>query len=357
MTLVEPFHLFDDPIKYYLSMLDDIENARQYIYLETYRLGNDPIGVKFKDALTQKAKQGLEVKILIDSWGGKSLPGSFFKELEGYGGEVRYFEKIKVSTDLFTKGHRRNHRKLLVIDDDVSYVGSSNITHYNINWRELVMRLKSDITFKFKKIFEEDWQIYNKYSIDKKHHSRMIRHESCEIIRDVPSITRQTVKKKYVELIWKAKKQVLIETPYFLPGFMLRKVMMKAVQRGVEITVIIPKSSDVGLVDILRNRYLGPLYEKGIRFLMYIPHNLHAKAMLIDNEVYAIGSSNFDYRSFRYMYELVLVGQRKNIIDQLENHIKETIKNSQEFDYERWKHRPVINQFFEWLLLPFRHLL
>ncbi len=355
--IFEPYHLFDDPIKYYNAMLDDIENARHYIYLETYRVGNDSIGVKFRDALTEKARQGVEVKVLIDSWGGKSLSDSFFKTLEFYGGEVRYFEKLKFNFDFFTKGHKRNHRKLLIIDDEISYIGSTNITEYNLNWREMVMRLKCDISVKFKKLFEEDFKIFNKYVIDKKKNARTIKHQTCEIIRDVPSITIQRVGKRYLQLIKRAKKQVLIETPYFLPGFLLRKSLMDAAKRGVDVTIIIPKNSDVGVVDILRNKYLGPMHEAGVKFLFYIPHNLHAKVLLIDDETYSIGSPNFDYRSFRYMYELVIIGKREDIIAQLEKHIQKTIRQSQAFDYERWLNRPVINKFFEWLLLPFRHLL
>ena len=84
---------------------------------------------------------------------------------------------------------------------------------------------------------------------------------------------------------------------------------------------------------------------------------MHAKVLLIDNETYSIGSPNFDYRSFRYMYELVLIGKNKEIIEQLGKHIHKTIRHSQPFDYERWLHRPIINRFFEWILLPFRHML
>lgn len=357
--IIEPFHLFDDPIKYYTSMLEDIEVAKKYIYLETYRVGNDSIGIKFRDALIEKVKQGVQVKVLIDSWGGSSIPDNFFKELKANNGEVRYFEKLKFNFDFFTKGHKRNHRKLLIIDDQISYIGSSNITEYNLNWRELVIRLKSDIACKFKKLFEEDFENYNKYMvlIDKKNNSRTVQYETYEILRDVPSITIQRIKKKYLHLIRKAEQQIFIETPYFLPGYLLRKAMIDAAKRGVKITVIIPKHSDVGLVDILRNKYLGPLHQSGIHFLFYTPHNLHAKVLLVDDTIYSIGSSNFDYRSFRYMYEIVLIGQQIDIIRQIENHIRKTIRYSENFDYEMWFHRPVINKFFEWLLLPFRHLL
>ncbi|MBU1011577.1 MAG: phosphatidylserine/phosphatidylglycerophosphate/cardiolipin synthase family protein [Bacteroidetes bacterium] len=355
--ITEPYHIFDDPMRYYSSMLEDIESARYTIYLQTYRVGNDSIGIKFRDALTKKASQGIKVKILIDSWGGNAIPDYFFKELIAHKGEVRYFEKLKFNFDFFTKGHRRNHRKLLIIDNQITYIGSTNITEYNLNWRESVLRLTSDIALKFIMLFDEDWENYNKNIIDKKVNSRMVRHETCEILRDVPSIAIQRINKRYVQLIQKAEDQVLVETPYFLPGYLLRKALMDAAKRGVQVTIILPKHSDVGLVDILRNKYLGHLYKSGINFLFYIPHNLHAKVMLIDDNRYSIGSSNFDYRSFRYMYEIVLLGKDPQIIDQLETHFSETIKNTHAFDYERWLDRPVINKFFEWILLPFRHLL
>ncbi len=154
-----------------------------------------------------------------------------------------------------------------------------------------------------------------------------------------------------------AKKRILIETPYFLPGFYLRKVLMEAAQRGVEVVVIIPKRSDINLIDILRNKYLGPLYQKGIKFNFYEHNNLHAKLMLVDDKTFALGSSNFDYRSFRYMYEIMIFGHNKEITSQIKIHIYKTLQNSSLFNYSAWKKRPLINKFFEWLLLPFRHLL
>jgi cardiolipin synthase len=109
------------------------------------------------------------------------------------------------------------------------------------------------------------------------------------------------------------------------------------------------------LIDILRNRYLGPLHQGGVKFLYYLPGNLHSKAMLVDRQIFAIGSPNFDYRSFRYMHEIVLIGQDKGIVTQLHNHIRETIENSEAFIFEKWKNRPRMQKFIEWLLLPFRH--
>ncbi len=357
MEKTSRFQLFADPWKFYDKMLDDISKATKYVYLETFRMGNDVIGERFRDQLTKAAKRGVTVKLLIDYWGGAAVRNGFFAPLVQVGGEVRFFKKIKYNFDFFTRSHRRNHRKLLLIDDNISYIGSSNITGYNLNWRESVLRMEHRITEVLKKLFLQDYKIYNRYIFSKAYYTRPIHHGHFEIVRDVPLITQKKINNKFIELIKKAQFSVEIETPYFLPGFLLRKSLMEAAERGVKINIYLPKKSDVSLVDILRNKYLGPLSKKGIRFLFYEPNNLHAKLFLADKKYFAIGSSNFDYRSFRYMFEIMLFGEQKSINRQIARHITETAQNTIPFVYEQWKNRPPIDKFFEWLLLPFRHLL
>ena len=297
------------------------------------------------------------MKILIDSWGRGPVSETFFTELIELGGEVKFFEKIKISSDLFTRGHRRDHRKILVIDDEISYIGSANITGYNLNWRELVLRFKGEITPTFRKIFEQNFEAFNPYYIkDKMSYSRTMKFEDYEIVRDVPSIPLQRLKKKYTQLIRSAKSCVLIETPYFLPGFLLRKALMDAGKRGVNVRVIMPRHSDVRMVDILRNKYFGMMHKSNVELLFYTPHNLHAKLMIIDQKVFSISSANFDYRSFRYQYEIALIGHEPEILKQLDAHVKETLRNSEAFDYLRWMNRPKIEKIFEYIFLPFRHL-
>ncbi len=355
-NLTPEYTFFDDPFKFYNAMLNDIEKAKQYIYLETYRFNNDSIGIKFRDALTRKSHEGVEVKLLMDSWG-TSLPSNFFADLINNKGEIRYFKKIKFFWDFFTKNHRRNHRKILIIDDSITYIGSANLSDYSLNWRESVLRIRSDLALSFKKIFIQHFKIYNRYVFDKLTNIRKITHEGFEIIRDIPSLTKQRIRKKYMELVRSAITEVIIETPYFLPSFSVRKAFTDAVKRGVDVKVIMPRHSDVGLIDTLRNHYLGPLHKSGIKLLFYIPHNLHAKLMMVDRKIFTVGSPNFDYRSFRFQHEIALVGKDENALKQIEQHINETIKNSLAFDYEIWFRRSAIQKFFEWILLPFRHLL
>lgn len=357
MNITEPYQLFSDPLKYYNAMIVDIESAQKYVYLETFRIAKDEIGERFRHILTKKAKEGVIVKILVDYWGAGSIDQSYFEELIKYNGEVRFFEKIIFNTDVFTKSHRRNHRKLLLIDDSISYIGSSNITGYNMNWRESVLRMTDNITPVFVKLFMQDFRNYNKYIQSNNDNTKTIINGNFEIIRDAPSIKRKNINRKFIKLIKEAKRSITIETPYFLPGFFMRKALIDATLRGIQVNIIMPKHSDVGLIDILRNKYFGILYKSGISILFFEPNNLHAKLLLIDRKIFAIGSSNFDYRSFRYMYEIMMFGVNRSIATQVHQHTKKTISDSSKFDYEKWKNRPLINRFFEWLLLPFRHLL
>ena len=147
------YRIIDDTIQLYNLMLGDIAQAKDYIYLETYKFANDLMGVRFRDALTKKARSGVKIKILIDSWGRGPVSETFFTEMIGWGADVKFFEKIKINTDIFTRGHRRDHRKILVIDDKVCYIGSANITGYNLNWWELCLRIEGELVVALKKVF------------------------------------------------------------------------------------------------------------------------------------------------------------------------------------------------------------
>ena len=338
----------------YNAMLDDIELAEDYIYIETYKYGNDQIGIKFRDALTKKAKQGVKIKLIIDSWGAY-VSQSFFSEMIKYGGEVRFFKKFRLSVDSFTKNHRRDHRKLIIIDDKVTYISSSNIAAYAMNWRESSLRMIGDIAKVFKEAYLESFRVYNKYIYDKLSASKPLFHNAFEILRDVPTTVLQPTRKKFLDLIKSAKKEIIIETPYFLPGSFMRKALIDAAQRGVTVKIISPQHSDVNVVDILRNRYLGEMHEGNVEILFYTPRNLHSKIFLVDRCEFIVGSSNFDYRSFRFMHEINLFGKEKRIVHLLEEHINETISDCIRFDYGKWKSRTLIQRAFERLLIPFRH--
>jgi cardiolipin synthase len=151
--------------------------------------------------------------------------------------------------------------------------------------------------------------------------------------------------------------EIIIETPYFLPGYAIRRALINAAKkRGVTVKLLIPEYSDMRSVDLLRNKYLGQLHKSGVQLLFYTPNNLHAKCMLVDGRRFSVGSSNFDYRSFRYQFEIMVSGKDKEVIRLLSDHLKETETRCIPFNYEVWKHRGNVDKLIESLLFPFRKL-
>ncbi|VVB80140.1 Cardiolipin synthase [uncultured archaeon] len=329
------FEVLSNPIKIYRRMLEDIRGAKKFIFLENYIYRNDEVGREFREALTKKAREGVKIKILLDSYG-SWVDERFFRELTKVGGEVRFFREIQYTWRIVSKNHERDHRKLLLIDNKISYIGSINITKDFIDWRELVLRLEGDITFDFVRAFNSTWRNYGQITLKKVF--RFI-HEEFEIIQDIPSDLKRYTEEKYVHLIKKAKKEILIETPYFIPSFRIRRAFLNAVKRKVKIKIILPYRSNWRIVDVLRNRYLGFLNNVGAQIYYYKPGMLHSKLLIVDGSFFILGSSNLDYRSLIHNFEINLLGRNKDISLALKDHFEETLTHSQPFSFSDWRRR------------------
>lgn len=353
------YDFYSSSAEWYESLLLDIANALSFIYIETFRFMDDFVGEKICNALIKKVKEGVKVRLLVDWWGTKTSHAPI-KQLMEAGGEVRYFQKFVMSIALFSRNHLRDHRKIVVIDNNVAYIGSANITAYSLSWRESILRIKGDMAKVFNKIFMDNFKIYNKdifHPWVRKAFRRTILYNDFYFIREVPSILDQRVKKNYVRLIQRAEKSVVIETPYFIPGYRIYKELINASKRGVVVKVIVPQSSDVKMVDYLRDALWENLYKKGVQIYFYTKGNLHSKLLLVDSFIFSIGSSNFDHRSFKYMFEIALIGAKTEAKNLIENHIEQILLDSVLFDFDQWKVRPLFKRLLALLLMPIRHLL
>lgn len=339
----EKFEVMSEPKKIFDKMLEDIKNAKRYIYLENYIYENDEIGREFKDILIERAKKGIIVKILIDAWGSR-LPIGYWDELEKHNGQMKYFRELQYTWRIISKNHERNHRKLLIIDDEISYIGSLNITKRFIEWRELVMRFEGDVAKSFKKVFNHTW---NNYGILNSKDLSSVLHEDLEIIQDIPSAIKRFTEKRYIKLIKNSKKEVDIETPYLVPSFRMRRAFVRAVERGVKVKLIIPYKSNWPIVDVIRNRYLGFLHRGGVEIYYYKQKMLHSKLLIIDGEFFLLGSSNLDYRSFLHNFELNILGSDKKMVGELKNYFNETLRGSVKFNYEEWEKRSSFKKILE----------
>ncbi len=350
------FEIFNDNSKLYDKMLKDISEAKEYIYLETYIFCNDNIGRKFRDAIEKKARENIDVKILLDDFG-SPINNKFFQDLISLGGNVKFFKKFKFCLKIIDKNNHRNHRKLLIIDDKIAYIGSSNISEKTLDWREINIRIESGIAKLFRRAFLKNFSISNKHIFRKKMHIAPLKYNGLEIIRDAPSIKFRKIRNKKIKLIKKAKKQILIETPYFLPDRKLRKALKKAAKKGVEVKIILPKKSDVKIIDILCAKYFGALHKNGINIYFYGPKILHSKLMIVDGENFSVGSANLDFRSMLFQFEINLFGKNKAMADELKNHFNQTLAESKLFDYKKWEKRSIISKILERLLMLIRRLL
>lgn len=333
----------------YKEMLHDIRCAQKYIYLETYIFNDDKIGKKFKETLEKKALEGLDIKILLDDYG-TTLNKKYFKKLIKNGGNVRFFRKVTFSLHFIHRNNHRNHRKILVIDDKIVYLGSSNISHKTINWWELNIRIKGRISALFKKIFILNFNIHNKLIFRKKKHSETIKYQDLEIIRDIPSIRIRRFRRKKIELIKNAKESIIIETPYFIPETLLVRKLKKAIKRGVKVTLFVPKKSDVKVVDIISKKYLGIMQKIGVDVRLYRPNILHSKAILVDSKYFIFGSTNIDPRSSVLQFEINLAGHNKKMAHSLTQHFNHSFRYSENFNFTQWSKRPKIHKFFEYIL-------
>ncbi len=348
--------LFATPGDWFEKLYLDVSLAKSMIYIEIYRFNTDVIGEKFVKLLSEKCKQGLSVKVLLDSWGTKQNE-QFFAPITEHNGEVKFFDKLRLSFFFISKNHQRNHRKIIVIDDNILHFGSANITGYSKNWKESILRIEDPIALTFKKILLDNWQIASLEFYKKRKYLKTIRVAGYEIIRDIPTIYNQKIKAHFEKEIKKAKESIHIVTPYFLPSYKLRRQLILAAKRGVNVCIYIPTHSDVRLVDYLRDKYLGFLHERGVNLFLFGPTNLHAKVMLVDGELFSLGSSNFDYRSFRYMHEINLSGSNPEIISLIEDFIQNVKNDCALFDFEKWKNRPTLHKIIGWLVTPIRHYL
>jgi len=337
------------------QLVEDIRHAEKYIYIETFRFNDDDAGRKVCEALIEQAKKGLDIRLIVDSWGTRR--STLFTKMQEQGIAIRFFKKIVLTLNWFGKNHERNHRKIIAIDDRIAYIGSANFSKYSFKWRESILRMdESELTRIFRKIFLENFKTYKRKIKQRKYYKTII-YNGFKIIRETPSIVHQKSRNYFMRLISEAKKEITIVTPYFVTGKAFRDKLVKAVKRGVKVTVVVPLHSDVRMVDYLRDIFISSLSKKGVEFQMFTKSNLHAKLIMIDQKIFSIGSTNFDYRSFRYMYEINLSGKDPQIISLISQYMEDTLTECTQLNDTLWFFRPFHQKIIGLLLYPIRKLI
>lgn len=314
---------------FFESIVKDLKNAKEKIYIETYIFREDELGLKINDILIEKARNGCEVKLLIDAIGSLAISEFTFRELIENKGNVRFFRRILLLPIHLAKLNNRNHRKIAVIDDTITYIGSTNIDQQTAPWREFNLRIEhKDFNHVFSRIFIDQFLISNSLILNTDNAKEIHTIKDVEILRAVPFVFH-SVREAFLDLVRNAKKTIVIENPYIVFDTTVIQSLRKAIKHGVKITIILPTRSDHNIVDYLNKKYMRKLKRMGVEILMY-PKMLHSKIIIADDERWMFGSANFEYRSMFTQFEVMMKGTSGEIGTLIRRHITDTLAETKE---------------------------
>lgn len=322
------------------AIIEAINAATQSIRFEMYIYSSDPPGDRVRDALVRAAKRGVRVRVLLDAVGSFGLSASFWKPLTDLEGKFRWFNPIKFGSIPY-----RNHRKLIVCDDKIAFVGGFNIAPeyegdgVTTGWRDLGMRIEGPLAAELGESFDQsfaraDFEHLPLVRLRKSTSRATISAESWRLLLSGPGRGYNFLKKTLATDLGNAQ-TVRIVCAYFLPTWRLRHEMESVTRRGGRVQLILAGKSDVRLSQLATQKLYRRLLKRGIEIYEYQPQVLHAKLFLIDEQVY-VGSSNLDARSLNINYELMVrltdpaaVAEAREIFDEI-------LAHSQRIDAATW---------------------
>jgi cardiolipin synthase len=296
--------------EFFPRLLHDIAQARSHIHIDMYIFEDDALGQLVADALTAKARQGVEVRVIYDGVGCWQVKGSFYERLRSEGIDVEPF--MPVHFPQFTsKANYRNHRKIIVIDGRVGYTGGMNIALRYVKgtksgiWRDTMVRMEGGGVNGLQQAFLLDWYFVDRTLLsDRKYYTTPDTDGALvQTVTSGPVSTYPDIMLGYQRIIMAAKHYVYIETPYFLPTEPVFLAMKSAAAAGVDVRVLVPECCDARFVEWSSRSFLREAVEAGIHIGLYKPGFLHSKLMVSDDAVCTCGSTNLDFRSFENNFE------------------------------------------------------
>ena len=316
---VRPLHNADQTFS---SLIRDLQRARFAIDIEYYILTNDRLGRAIASVLMRRARSGVRVRVIYDCVGSWRLCRSERERLRRSGVEVRPYQPVKFPW-LTPKVHRRNHRKLAVIDGSIAYLGGINIAGRYMGsgrlgfWRDEHIRIEGAAVQQLQRRFNADWlSVGGRKTTPLNPMIRISTVCPVQIVWAEEGPSRTTLLHTFVEAVASARHNIRIATPYFLPPEPLMEAIIVAARAGVKVELLVPRIMDVRVVALASARYIERCVSAGVEVYRYGGGFLHSKTVVIDDGVVIIGSANFDYRSLYYNMEVsAIVYNRKVATD------------------------------------------
>ncbi len=298
------------------ALIEDMRQAREFIHMEYYIIKNDVLLKRIIEVLREKAAEGVEVRILFDSMGCRTVKNKFWRQLNSWGIQTAEFFPALLGR-LQLRINYRNHRKIVVIDNKVGYVGGFNVGKEYLGlderfgyWRDTHLRIVGGAVFGLQLRFILDWNYAAEQNLFTDGHyleeSRSDGGDGCkvQIVSSGPDNTLKQIRDNYLQLIHKAKRRISIQTPYFIPDESMMSALLIAVRSGVEVRIMIPCKPDHPFVYWATYSYVGDLVMAGASCYTYDNGFLHGKGLVVDDEVFCYGTANMDIRSFSLNFEV-----------------------------------------------------
>ena len=334
--------IFADGYQLFDRMFQDIEAAKKSINIEFYTIYNDHIGNQLRTLLEQKAAEGVEVRVLYDSWGSRGVKPSFYNQLRANGGEAAQF--LMTRSNLFDfRINYRDHRKIVTIDGKIGYVGGFNVGDQYLGrvakfgyWRDTHLRLIGGSVYSLQQRFIRDWNA-TMQGTDKQilHYRRFFppikvtnATTPMQIVSSGPDTQLETIKLGYLRLINAAQDHIWIQTPYLIPDDSMIDALKVAAHSGIDVRIMIPCKPDHPFVYRATQYYARMLANEGVTIYYYENGFMHAKTVMIDGKMASVGSANLDYRSFKLNFEINSFIYDQHIRDSLEQIFMNDIRHS-----------------------------
>lgn len=339
--------VFTDGRAKFEALKADLLAARKSINLQYYIFESDALGLEIAEILKAKAAEGVKVRVIYDHVGSFHVSRHFFKHLREAGVEAYPFFKVTF-LPLASKVNWRNHRKIVVIDGSVGYIGGMNIATRYLDggkqfdsWRDCHLRLTGPAVASLQYSFARDWNFMGRELLDETPNPEHTGNVGLQCITGGPMSQWNNVAQLFLQSIASAKKRVWIQTPYFLPPEYLLKALQNAALAGVDVRIMIPRKSDAIMLGLATRSYFTECLRAGIKLYLYEPGMLHSKVLIIDDDISSVGSTNFDFRSFEHNFESNMIIYSPEVNGELCRRFQADQTNSIRVHPEIWKNRPL----------------
>lgn len=340
----------------FTALKKDLREARRSIYLQYYIFLDDTLGHEIAEILMRKAREGVDVKVIYDHVGSFSVRNKFFKMMNRAGVETHPFFKVTFP-QFANRVNWRNHRKIVIIDERIGYIGGMNIADRYVKsaskgwgWRDTHFRVEGDIVESLLFSFVVDWNFRNQehpMRYPKTPEVDFTNTVGMQLVTSGPLSQWDNLALCFLKAISSATRSIYIQTPYFLPTDALRHALEAAALSKIDVRIMIPRRSDSRMLQFASFSYVTQCLKAGIKVYLYNPGMLHAKGMIIDDNIVTAGSTNFDFRSFENNFECNLFIYDKEINSRMREIFFRDMGQCTKLTYATWHTRPVLQRTME----------